>query len=595
MKRLYYQFSNILLPYQKRGILILFLGSLLTAFIDTGVVALMMPFMTAITNPDQMSGGTIWTLFNKFLPCKTISQFIIILSVCFIIIYLFRGAFKLFFNFLQARLLAQYRTDLSTRLFSYVMTKPYSYHLTHDVSQTQRLVFNDVSNLFILLDSILLAGTSILISLCILIYLFTLNTGFTIVLAVMTALFIIFVKRKLKKVISRYANDNYLSSARMNKWVYQAIGGLKNILANQRQSFFIEQYTNAAEETAVANSKHAALNSLPKILIDTACMVAVFSVIIVELFSTKDLGSVLPMFATFAMAAFRLIPVVGQITVSINSVGFYRPSVDAISNMLASNDIDLSTLTIQKGKTSIKENTKQCIYQMQKGITVQHLTFQFPDAQAPLYNNISLFIPVRKSVAFVGTTGSGKTTMADLILGLQKPTAGKIMMDDIDINDHLDQWASMVGYIPQFIYLCDDTIRSNVAFGYDPAEVDDEHVWECLERAQMKEFVSSLPDGINTVTGENGIRLSGGQRQRIGIARALYGNPQFLLMDEATSALDNDTEKAIVDSINHLSADITLLIIAHRLTTIENCNLIYRIENGTAILEREVLPDDIHL
>ena len=182
-------------------------------------------------------------------------------------------------------------------------------------------------------------------------------------------------------------------------------------------------------------------------------------------------------------------------------------------------------------------------------------------------------------------TGAGKTTLADIILGLHEPTAGAILVDGRDIRQNPVNWANLIGYIPQFIYLSDDTIRANIALGDEKEQVDDGWVWNCLERAQMKEFVESLPNGLDTVTGENGIRLSGGQRQRIGIARALYCKPQFLLMDEATSSLDGETEKAIVDSIDRLSGELTLLIIAHRLSTIENCDIVYRIENGKARLE----------
>ena len=223
---------------------------------------------------------------------------------------------------------------------------------------------------------------------------------------------------------------------------------------------------------------------------------------------------------------------------------------------------------------------------LNEGIELSHIAFRYEDAQETLYDDLSLTIPARKSVAFVGTTGSGKTTLADIILGLHRPTAGKVLADGTDIAEQPEWWSSLLGYIPQFVYLCDDTIRANVAFGEERENIDDEWVWNCLEKAQLKEFVEGLPEGLDTVTGENGVRLSGGQRQRIGIARALYNRPQFLVMDEATSSLDGETEAAIVQAINRLSGDITILIIAHRLSTIENCDIVYRIEKGKATRER---------
>ena len=190
-------------------------------------------------------------------------------------------------------------------------------------------------------------------------------------------------------------------------------------------------------------------------------------------------------------------------------------------------------------------------------------------------------------MAFIGVTGSGKTTLADVLLGLHAPLSGRVLADGHNIHEEPVWWADRVGYIPQMIYLCNDSIRKNVAFGFSEKDIDDARVWHCLEEAQLKEFVEGLPDGLDSLTGENGVRLSGGQRQRIGIARALYTDPQFLVMDEATSALDNETERAIIESVNRLAGKKTLLIIAHRLTTIEDCDLVFRIENGQARLVRE--------
>ncbi len=213
-------------------------------------------------------------------------------------------------------------------------------------------------------------------------------------------------------------------------------------------------------------------------------------------------------------------------------------------------------------------------------IHLNNLSFGFEDSESLLFSDINLTIPKGKAVGLIGPSGAGKTTLADIVLGLQPPAKGDVQADGIDIHRFPNWWASMVGYVPQNIYLCDDTIRANVAFGIEPKDIDDAQVWGSLEKAQMKEFVQQLPDGLLTVTGENGIRLSGGQRQRIGIARALYSNPQVLIMDEATSALDKETEQAIIDAVNALAGEKTLLIIAHRLTTIMNCDTVYKMDNG---------------
>lgn len=586
MKLLLHQMKTILLPHQRRGVFLIFLGALISAILDTVAVVLMMPFISAIMNPDTVLRSS-WGIFaSHLLNTSDVNGLLVALSLLFVGLYVFRGAYKIFFNFKQANLIATYRTDLATRLFTFIMNKPYKYHLQHNVAESQRLVSSDTSSCFAMLDQIILAGSCLMVSLGIFAVLFLLQPVFTLILILVVGVFLLFVKKRLKKVINRYAIENFEAQSQTTKWINQSVGGLKSILVKRRQSFFIRQYSNAAEHAAHSSSRYTAIDSAPKVLIDTACMVLMFIVMAIQLGTSGDVAESLPMFATFALAAMRLIPVVGQVTTTINAIGFYRPSLDAVSAMLESNDFDLSDIDAKQDDQGVAKQNAQSYHPfLEQSIEVEHIAFKFDDAQEPLYSDLSLSIPAKKAVAFVGTTGSGKTTLADIILGLQKPMNGHICVDGIDIERQPEWWASMIGYIPQFIYLSDDTIRANVTFGIEPAEIDDALVWECLERAQIADFVRSLPQGVDTLTGENGIRLSGGQRQRIGIARALYTKPQFLLMDEATSALDNDTEKAIVDSINTLSGDITLLIIAHRLTTIQNCDYIYRIENGKATLE----------
>ena len=581
MFQVFSQLNTILKKEQKRKIIFLMLGAFFVALLDTVVVALMSPFMALLTNLGGFSESAFGRFMSVLFGVRSTNQYLAILAAGFVVLYIFRGAAKIAYNFWQARLLAVCRTDLSTRLFAYVMHKPYSYHLMHNTAETQRLVSSDVYNCFTLINSLLLTASSGLVSLGIFIVLLTMNWQLTLALCAVILLLLFWAKKRLKVIIKKYAEMNYSANAEMNKWVSQAVGGLKNIIVKRKQNFYVSQYKSAAVDAAVANSNYLAVDSLPKVLIDTMCMVLVFTTVLLELLLNDDVLSALPMFATFAIAALRLIPVAGQVTSTINFASFYRPSLDIICDIIQSGEVN-DTLEKELENQEDKNPDVDSHCEVKHGIELSHIGFKYENTEHPLYTDLNLFIPAKKSVAFVGTTGSGKTTLADIILGLHKPTNGAVLADGIDISENPKWWSSMLGYIPQFIYLCDDTIRSNVAFGVPSDEIDDDWVWECLGRAQMKEYVQSLPNGLDTITGENGIRLSGGQRQRIGIARALYFKPQFLLMDEATSSLDGDTEKAIVDSINMLSGDITLLIIAHRLSTIENCDIIYRIENGKA-------------
>ena len=583
MKRVLAQIWGILTKDQRKGILLLLAASLFLALLDTVTVALMAPFMTLMTNLSGYDESMFGKFMSRTFGVTSTEQAILALTVGFIVLYVVRGVCKILYQFWQARKVAGYRAELATRLFSNIMHKPYAYHLVHNTAETQRLVNNDVYRVFMILNSLVSSASYLLTVIGIVIVLLSMNVVLTGILFALIAAFMLWVRIGLKKKIDKYSKMSHQANTDTFAWVAQSIGGLKSILVKRKQDFYVRRYTGLADISADCEATYQATDMMPKVLVDTGCMLLVFGTVLVELLLGKDISSTLPMFAAFAIAAMRMIPIVSNLTSVINSMNYFRPSVQCIHEIVCSGELG------QAGKAGADAEAKETAAGhgvLKDGIELSHIAFRYDEAQDSLYEDLNLEIPARKSVAFVGMTGSGKTTLADIILGLHKPTAGKVLADGIDIAEQPEWWSSLLGYIPQFVYLCDDTIRANVAFGEEKEAVDDDWVWQCLERAQMKEFVESLPDGLDTVTGENGVRLSGGQRQRIGIARALYSKPQFLVMDEATSSLDGETEQAIVNAINRLSGDITILIIAHRLSTIENCDIVYRIENGKAVRER---------
>ena len=589
MKQVLLQIWQILTKPQRRGIFMLMFAALFLALLDTVTVALMAPFMTLMTNisgyPDSMFGKAMARYFGVTDP----KQAILVLTIGFIVLYIVRGVCKVLYQYWQERKVASYRAELATRLFSNVMHKPYSWHLTHNTAETQRLVNNDVFRVFMILSSLISSASYILTVIGIVTVLLSMNVLLTAVLFGLMAAFLLWVRIGLKKKIDKYSVLSHQANTDTFAWVAQSIGGLKNILVKRKQGFYVDRYEDLAEISADCESSYRAIDMMPKILVDTGIMLLVFGTVLVEILLGRDITDTLPMFAAFAIAAMRMIPIVSNLTSVINSMNYFRPSVKCIYEIVCSGELDDGSRVPGSGDPSVSGSPGPGPADppvLREGIELSHIAFRYDEAQESLYEDLNLTIPAQKSVAFVGTTGSGKTTLADIILGLHKPSRGQVLADGKDIAENPEWWSSLLGYIPQFVYLCDDTIRANVAFGEEKETVDDEWVWQCLERAQMKEFVESLPEGLDTVTGENGVRLSGGQRQRIGIARALYTKPQFLVMDEATSSLDGETEHAIVEAINKLSGDITILIIAHRLSTIDNCDMVYRIENGTATRER---------
>ena len=582
MKQVFAQIWGILTGEQKRGVFLLMVGGLFLALLDTITVALMAPFMTLMTNLSGYEESIFGRFMARTFGVTSTNQAILILTVGFIVLYIVRGVCKILYQFWQARKVAVYRADLATRLFSNIMYKPYAFHLTHNSAETQRLVNNDVFRVYMILSSLISSASYLLTVIGIVIVLLSMNIVLTGILFALIFVFMLWVRLGLKKKIDRYSGLSHKANTDTFAWVAQSLGGLKSILVKRKQGFYVQRYTGLADVSADCEASYQAIDMMPKVLVDTGCMLLVFGTVLVELLLGRDISKTLPMFAAFAIAAMRMIPIVSNLTSVINSMNYFRPSVAVVYDIVRNGGSE-GARPAGDTASAIPAGSHPVLTD---GIELSHVAFRYDEAKESLYEDLNLTIPARKSVAFVGTTGSGKTTLADIILGLHKPTGGKVTADGIDIAEQPEWWSSMLGYIPQFVYLCDDTIRANVAFGEEKKDVSDEWVWQCLERAQMREFVESLPDGLDTVTGENGVRLSGGQRQRIGIARALYSRPQFLVMDEATSSLDGETEQAIVQAINNLSGDITILIIAHRLSTIENCDIVYRIENGKATRER---------
>ena len=315
------------------------------------------------------------------------------------------------------------------------------------------------------------------------------------------------------------------------------------------------------------------IGMLPKHVVETVCMTGLLLAIIIKmLYGQKDIAEYIPQLAVFAVAAFKLLPAVGKINEHLSCILYSAPSLDLIYHDLK--DID----------NEQKEDKGEALdWKFRDSITISKVKYHYPDVEENVIDGASFQIKKGQAVAFVGTSGAGKTTMVDIILGLLSPQYGRIKADDLDINKYKSTWQKEIGYIPQTIYLSDDSIRNNIAFGIAEKEIDEAAVLEAVKKAQLLDFVENLPDGLDTFVGDRGVRLSGGQRQRIGIARALYHDPEILVLDEATSALDTETEEAVMESIDQLKGSKTMIIIAHRLTTIKNADVVYEVGDGKVV------------
>lgn len=562
---------------QKRQLFFLCICILLgTVFELLGVTAIL-PFVNVILSPETAINQKYLRVIYDLFRFKSSNSFLIFLAVVLIVIFIIKNAYLAFLYHLQYKFTGDNQRRLSTRMFNCYLQQPYLFFTNHNSADLVRNVGMDTITFYKAVLAALQIITEVSVCVVLGIFLFftdkSITLGVLFMLVVMMVLFMKKYKKKLKDLgeATRYYHGSF------NKWMLQGFGGIKEIQIMNKEQFFIDFFDKEYEGYADANRKYNFLAALPKLMMETLCISSLLGVICIKLFMGVNSEYFIPTISVFAVAAFRMLPSFNKITLNLSTLIFSKASVDAVYRDLK----EIDSLTIQdKGE---KDDAKYKIKSLKKGITVKDLSFKYPEGDSYVLNNATLHIPKNQSVAFIGPSGSGKTTLADIILGVMEPDKGHILADDINIHENLYEWHKMVGYIPQSIYLIDDNIRNNIAFGVPEKEIDENRVWQVLEDAQLKEYVQSLEEGLDTEIGERGIRLSGGQRQRIGIARALYHNPEILVLDEATSALDNDTESAVMDAINKLAGTKTMIIIAHRLSTIEKCDVIYEIKDGTVL------------
>ena len=358
-----------------------------------------------------------------------------------------------------------------------------------------------------------------------------------------------------------------------------SIEGIKDIKILHKESSFVQIYEENGIKNTIAQRKNATLSQAPRLLIEGISMCGMLLMLAVMLASGREISGMLAQISAFAMAAVRLMPSANRMNTYLNAISFLEPSLRTVCE-----DVDTTEMIKRRKKT--EEVKEDCLKEIKDKIEIKDLLYRYPNAEEPIFDHVGMTIPVGKSVAIIGPSGAGKTTIVDVLLGLLDPQEGEIVADGVDVKQNYASWLSKIGYIPQTIFMIDDTIKNNIAFGVPEREIEEERVWEVLEEAQLADHIRSLPNGINAGIGEKGVRMSGGQRQRLGIARALYHNPEILVFDEATSALDNDTEAAIMESINHFRGKKTMVIIAHRLGTIKDCDLVYKVNNGRITLEK---------
>lgn len=561
---------------QKIHLIILFFMVLIGSACELMGVTMILPFIDAVLEQEAVLERWYMRWIYDTLSLESINSLLIILAISFIVIYIVKNVYMVWMKRMQFRFITNNQQKLSRRILECYLRQPYLFHLSHNSSDLIRNIGADTSMFFGSVQSILTLSTDLTV--CILVFVVLLKqdpamtTAVTLVLAAYIAVFFFLIRKK----IENYGQQTRRLTSQNNKWLRQTFGGVKESIILERRDFFIRRFDQTNEGLMQNKRDYQTVSLLPKAVLEVLCIGGIMLIVAIKLASGTDIVEFIPTLSLFAVAAFRLLPSFNKIVAEISALQYNKAGVDAIYDDL--HKIDRLTVMNDTQKEDEIKNLD-----FDKEIALEKVSFHYPNVEHNVLENVDMVIPKNTSVAFVGPSGAGKTTLADIILGVLEPQSGAVKVDGVDIQKAMRSWHKKIGYIPQFIYLMDDTIRNNIAFGLRPHEIKEDQIWRALEEAQLKEFVEGLEEGLDTKIGERGVRLSGGQRQRIGIARALYHNPQFLVLDEATSALDNETEKAVMDAINYLAGSKTLLIIAHRLSTIEKCDVVYEIKDKQVV------------
>lgn len=559
-------------------IVVLLLMIVIGSFLEMLGVTVFYPFIELIMDESSMDGNPAFKLLFDYFGISQYTDKIVFLAIGIIIFYVIKNIYLTLMQNLILTFNYNTRMRIATRLLNAYMDEPYTFHLQKNSAELVRTLQVDCNQFMLLLNAAIQFIAEVAVCIAIGLYLFSTSPFITIIVGGLLVACVGVYYLVAKKVSLKMGLENQKYNAKLLQWINQALGGIKEVKILEREDYFVSEYESNYKKLIKGAKNNEMVATVPKYITETVTMVGMLLAIVFMIkFSANDISSFIPQLTAFAMAAFKLLPAVGKINAYNTSIMYSLPSLDVIYTDLKE---------IEEVVTSKKNKEKTEQKHFEKEIIVENVSYSYPGADKEVLKGVNLAIEKGTTVAFVGSSGAGKTTLADIVLGLLEPTSGCVKVDGWEINSSMAQWHRMIGYIPQTIYLSDDSILKNVAFGVSDKEIDNDAVIRALKKAQLYDFIKTLPEGLDTFVGDRGVRLSGGQRQRIGIARALYHNPDVLVLDEATSALDNETEKAVMEAIDALKREKTMIIIAHRLSTIKNADVVLRVENGKVIKER---------
>lgn len=564
---------------QKRKIPLVLLLMAIGAILETLSVSILVPMISIIMDIESVQKNKVYLAADALFHMNSPQFFVQILFFTIAGVFISKN-FLLYIQIsYQSRFASDVRQRIQNKLYEDCIYKPYEFYLGTNTGDILRNIYVDSMGVYNSLLSIMNVLMEGVVSIALVITVLIINPFISLVcigiIAVITIIIYIFIKPKMQRIGKIYSE----LSGNINQWILQSTDNIKEIKVMQRENFFVSRFRKQSKIYNDASCKNQVISNIPRLLIEAGTISGIIVMLGISYIGGAELSGIIPQLSAFAVAAVRLLPSINRLNTALNAVLFNETSVDHVIDALSYIGRNTDCSGIQSTDVGMHELTR-----LHKGIFIRNVSYSYPDADQNVFTDISLDIKKGESIGLIGESGAGKTTFVNLVLGLLNSAKGNVLWDDTKINGRNQMYHLNIGYIPQQISLLDDTIEANIVFGAE--KIDSEQIERAIKQSQLGEFISSLPKGINTEVGDRGVRLSGGQRQRIGIARALYMNPDFIVLDEATSALDSKTETELMRSINSLRGNKTMIIIAHRLSTLDSCDRIYKLDNGVLRLER---------
>lgn len=549
---------------------------LIGAILEAVGIGAILPLISIMGEPNFLEKHAIVREYAAILNIYTHNVLIIASAGALILFYVLKNLYVAWMIRMQMRFTIQNQIVFAGRLMKYYLDKPYLYHVEHNSSTIIRNVNGGSICIF---TSILMPVFTLLTELITALVIWSmliLADPFTalIVAGVMGSIMIVLLKAFRRKIAQQGQIQSEYAAV-VSKWMYQGLGAIKETKVLRKEAYFLKEFQAAYEKYGDAAGSFSILNQTPRLFIESFVTCGLLVMIISKLLLGQSPQEIVPLLGVLALAAFRLMPCANRIVNLFNGIKFQMPLFRLIYE-------DLLIIKEQRQRQEKFVSLPESKLDFTRMISVEGLSFQYPQGKKPVFSDISFQIPKGSFAGIIGQSGAGKTTFVDILLGLLQPTSGSINVDGKDIFQDIRAWQANLSYVPQTIYLVDGSVRENIALGIAEKDIDDEKVRKVLKMAELHDFIAQIPEGIHTKVGERGIKLSGGQRQRIGIARALYYEPEVLILDEATSALDNETEKSITETILRLKGTITIIAIAHRVSTLANCDFKIKFNEGKA-------------